>query len=401
MNRHLDELFPYPFERQNALLADITPETNEPFIALSLGEPKHDAADFIIDLMTDKALIRRGLGTYPPTKGLIELRSSIANFIERRYHLGDDGLDPDAHVLPVSGTREALFAFAQAVIDPANPGLTLMPNPFYQIYEGAALLAGSKPYYLPCLAENGFLPDLDQVSEETWLDCKLLYLCSPGNPSGVVTPIETLKKAIRLALEYDFVIASDECYSEIYADEANPPCGLLEASAAMGNKDFKNCVAFNSLSKRSNLPGLRSGFVAGDPDILAKFLLYRTYHGAAMSVHNQLISAAAWDDENHVEANRVLYREKYAAVMEILRPVWPMQAPPASFYLWPETPISDTAFTQRLYRQANIKVLPGSFLSRPVDGINPGENRVRMALVATLPECVTAATRLAAFVETL
>jgi N-succinyldiaminopimelate aminotransferase len=276
-----------------------------------------------------------------------------------------------------------------------------MPNPFYQIYEGAALLAGAEPHFLDCTAESGFIPDFDQVDAATWQRCQLLYVCSPGNPTGAVIPQETLQKLINLAEQYDFVIASDECYSEIYFDEGKPPVGLLQAAAAMGNTEYKRCVVFHSLSKRSNAPGLRSGFVAGDADILAQFLRYRTYHGCAMPVQHQLASVAAWQDEEHVEYNRRLYQEKFDAVLAIIGNSLEVQRPEASFYLWPRTPIADPAFAQGLFAQQHITALPGSYLSRDKDGHNPGDNRIRLALVAPLEECVEAAHRIKNYVENL
>ncbi|MGK0470557.1 MAG: N-succinyldiaminopimelate aminotransferase [Candidatus Azotimanducaceae bacterium] len=397
-NRRLDQLHPYPFEQLNQLLAGVTP-ADLPFISLALGEPKHETANFLIESYRDTDLIKRGFGAYPPTKGLPELRESIAAFITQRFNL-PSALNPDAQVLPVNGSREGLFALAQALVDPEDPGTTIMPNPFYQIYEGAALIAGSEPYYMPCTPENNFLPDLSAIPAEVLQKCQLMYLCSPGNPSGAVMTIEQLQYAIALATEYDFVLASDECYSEIYADEDAPPPGLLDAAAQMGHSDFRNCIIFNSLSKRSNLPGLRSGYVAGDANLIRQFLLYRTYHGSAMSVHNQLLSTLAWQDEDHVVLNRTLYREKYQAIGRILENVWPMSQPTASFYLWPATPdMDDTTFAKRLIETTNIKVLPGSYLSREIAGVNPGENRVRMALVATVNECVEAAERIRNFMQ--
>ena len=393
MNNNLEKLYPYPFQRFNQLLDGVTSETNLSQIAWSMGEPKHAAPDFLVNALTDTALIREGFGTYPPTKGTPALRTAIANFINRRFGL-DTALDPDLNVLPVTGTREALFAFAQAVIEPQSDSVTVMPNPFYQIYEGAALLAGSKPYYVNCEPGNGYLPDFDGVPEEVWQRCQLLYLCSPGNPTGAVMGIAQIQALIALSDKYNFIIASDECYSEIYMDEENPPAGLLEAASLLGREDYKNCVAFNSLSKRSNLPGLRSGYVAGDAEIMQKFLLYRTYHGSAMSMHHQVLSTLAWNDEQHVIENRQVYRDKFALVADILNPVWPMAIPEAGFYFWPETPISDPDFAVRLVQLANVKVLPGSYLSRATDSGNPGTNRVRIALVATQSECIKAAERI-------
>ncbi len=393
MNNNLEKLYPYPFQRFNQLLDGVTSETNLSQIAWSMGEPKHAAPDFLVNALTDTALIREGFGTYPPTKGTPALRTAIANFINRRFGL-EPALDPDLNVLPVTGTREALFAFAQAVIEPQSDSVTVMPNPFYQIYEGAALLAGSKPYYVNCEPGNGYLPDFDGVPEEVWQRCQLLYLCSPGNPTGAVMGIAQIQALIALSDKYNFIIASDECYSEIYMDEENPPAGLLEAASLLGRDDYKNCVAFNSLSKRSNLPGLRSGYVAGDAEIMQKFLLYRTYHGSAMSMHHQVLSTLAWNDEQHVIENRQVYRDKFALVADILNPVWPMAIPEAGFYFWPETPISDPDFAVRLVQLANVKVLPGSYLSRATDSGNPGTNRVRIALVATQSECIKAAERI-------
>ena len=393
MNQQLERLHPYPFQRFNALLASVETKSNAPLIAWSMGEPKHPAARFLVEALQDETLIRRGLGTYPPTKGLEQLRAAIADFLKRRYGLHQTP-NAETQVLPVTGTREALFAIAQAVVSANEAGRIVMPNPFYQIYEGAAILAGAEPHYLNCTEENNFLPDFAAVPAEIWDQCDLLYLCTPGNPTGAVMSNERLQTVIRLADRHDFVIVSDECYSEIYFDENEPPGGLLGAADAMGWHDYRNCIAVNSLSKRSNLPGLRSGYVAGDAAILEKFLLYRTYHGSAMPVHHQLVSELAWQDEQHVIENRSLYREKFKAVANILEPVWPMQQPEAGFYFWAQTPTRDTDFAVRLIELANVKVLPGSFLSRDTDSGNPGENRVRMALVATLDECVEAAERI-------
>jgi N-succinyldiaminopimelate aminotransferase len=402
MNHRLERLQPYPFERLNQLLADVDAPAQYDFIPLSLGEPKHAAPDFIVDQMSQKDFIRDGFGAYPPTKGRPELREAIADFLHRRYHLTIRP-DPDTQILPVNGTREALFAFAQVAIDPDiypdKASVTLLPNPFYQIYEGAALLAGSQPVYVPCTEQTGHNPDFSDIDEKTWESCSLLYICSPGNPTGAVMGVEEMQQLIRLSDQYDFVIASDECYSEIYADEDKPPPGLLQAASMMGRSDYRNCIVFNSLSKRSNLPGLRSGLVCGDATWIAKFLLYRTYHGSAMPIHSQLISAAAWQDEAHVIANRVLYRQKYDAVLDILKNTWPMEKPAASFYLWPTTPVDDVTFTRKLLAAVNIKVIPGQYLARDTDSGNPGRNRVRLALVATLDECTGAAERLKQFMQ--
>ncbi len=398
MNEALNLLQPYPFEKLRALLAGAQPPAEKNAIALSIGEPKHRSPSFVAEALTANL---DQLAVYPTTLGLPALREAIATWCEGRFKVPTGWLDAARHVLPVNGTREALFAFTQAVVNRADKGLVVSPNPFYQIYEGAALLAGAEPHYLPCLAENGFNPDFDAVPAEIWRRCQILFLCSPGNPTGALIPLETLKKLIALADEHDFVIAADECYSELYFDEQNPPAGLLTACAELGRSDFARCVVFHSLSKRSNLPGLRSGFVAGDAGILKAFLLYRTYHGCAMPVQTQLASAAAWNDEVHVRANRALYREKFDAVLDILTPVMDVQRPDGGFYLWAKTPVDDETFTRELFAREHVTVVPGSYLSRPVDGFNPGAGRVRMALVAPLAECVEAAERIRAFIQSL
>ena len=396
MNPNLERLHPYPFEKLAKLKAGISvPEHLAP-ISLGIGEPKHPSPAFVKDVIADNL---DKLANYPTTKGTDELRSAIAAWATHRFDLAPASLDPNRHVVPVNGTREAIFALVQAVVDAGKPATLVSPNPFYQIYEGAAFLAGATPVYLPCDGSNGFIPDFDAVPESDWENCQILFLCSPGNPSGAVIPRETLVKVIELADRHDFLIASDECYSELYPDEANPPEGLLQTCAAIGRHDFKRCVVFHSLSKRSNLPGLRSGFVAGDAEVLAGYLKYRTYHGCAMPIHNQLASIAAWSDEDHVRENRAAYRAKFEAVVPILREVMNVDFPDAGFYLWPETPMDDETFARELSAQHNVHVLPGRYLSRTVDGHNPGENRVRMALVAPLEECVEAARRIVEFVK--
>ena len=391
MNPHLDRLQPYPFERLNGLLDGLSPNPTRGAVALSLGEPKHDAPDFIIAALTEADTIKRGLGTYPATRGSDNLRLAISQWITRRFRAQ---LDPATEILPVNGTREALFSFGQAVLT-GNPSATvLMPNPFYQIYEGAALLRGATPYYVPATG----IPDFEAVPASVWPGVELVYLCNPGNPSGQIVPEQTLVDLIRRAREFDFVIASDECYSEIYRDEDAPPVGLLQAAANAG-LGHRCCVVFNSLSKRSNLPGLRSGFVAGDPDIIARYYDYRTYHGSTMSAHVGEISALAWNDETHVIANRALYRAKFDAVFPVLHDALDVAMPPGAFYLWPETPVDDEAFAVALYRHENITVLPGSYLGRTQNGINPGSGRIRIALVAPLPDCLDAAARLADFAK--
>ena len=393
MNPDLERLHPYPFEKLKLLFKDL-PSSDKSPIALSIGEPKHPSPDFVQEVLRyNTALLSR----YPTTAGIPELSDAIATWLKRRFHL--NSVDASSQVLPVNGTREALFAFTQAVIDRQRQPLVLMPNPFYQIYEGATLLAGGEPVYLPCTDDTGLQPDFDAVSEDTWIRTQLLFICTPGNPTGATLTKAQLKALIQLADKYDFVIASDECYSEIYRDK--PPAGLLQACAELGRDDYRRCVAFHSLSKRSNLPGLRSGFVAGDSEILKGFLRYRTYHGCAMPIHHQLASIAAWNDESHVEKNRALYREKFDAVLDILGGPLKVSAPAAGFYLWPKTPISDEEFARRLQAEQNVTVLPGRYLSRTVNGKNPGKNRVRMALVAPLEECVEGAKRIKALLDTL
>jgi N-succinyldiaminopimelate aminotransferase len=397
VNPDLSKLQPYPFEKLNALKAQVTPPNDLAHIALSIGEPKHEPPAFVLQTLVDN-LPR--IANYPTTKGLPELREAIANWLQNRFKLNDGTLNGEDHVLPVNGTREALFAFAQAVIDRTQNPLVVSPNPFYQIYEGAAFLAGAEPHFLNCTKENGYIPDFDSVPADIWQRCQLLFLCSPGNPTGAVIDTATLQKLIALADEHDFIIASDECYSELYFDEDQPPVGLLQACAEIGRDDFKRCVVFHSLSKRSNLPGLRSGFVAGDAEVLKKFLLYRTYHGCAMPITSQLASIAAWNDEAHVKANRDAYRSKFDAVLNILGGHLNVSKPDASFYLWPQLDgINDLDFAQRLFAEQHITVLPGRYIGRETEGSNPGENHARMALVATLEECVEAAERIKHFLQ--
>jgi N-succinyldiaminopimelate aminotransferase len=341
------------------------------------------------------------LGTYPSTRGMPELRAAAARWLERRFALTGGSIDAESMVLPVTGTREALFAFVQAVVDPrANAPLVLMPNPGYQIYEGAALLAGASPYYLNTTADNAFLPDLDAVPQEVWQRCQLLFLCSPGNPVGSVMNLQYLQHALQLAERHDFVIASDECYSDIYDDDANAPPSLLTAAAAMGNAAATRCMSFHSLSKRSSLPGLRSGFVAGDAGLIRPFLLYRTYHGCAVPGPTQHASIAAWTDDAHVAANRALYRRKFDQVIPILAPVIEARRPAGGFYLWLNVGGDDEAFTAGLYSRQNVTVVPGSYLARQTPGGNPGAGYVRISLVAPEAECVQAASRIRDFIIT-
>ncbi len=396
MNPGIEHLQPYPFERLTALRKGVQPNADYSPIALHIGEPKHEVPAFALEILQR---YQREYGNYPASRGLPELRRAIADWLIRRFDLPHAWVDPDRHVLPVSGTREALFAFAQFIIDRATPGLVVMPNPFYQIYEGAALLAGAEPYFLNCTEENGFLPDVEAVPPSVWERTQLLYLCTPGNPTGTVASLGYLKRLIELSDKYGFVIASDECYSEIFPREDAPPPGLLQACREVGRDDFRNCVVFHSLSKRSNLPGLRTGFVAGDAELMKKFLLYRTYHGCAMPLPVQRASIAAWNDEEHVRNNRDLYRAKFAAVRPLLEGVLEAPAPDAAFYLWAKTPVDDEQFSLALFRDYNVSVLPGSYLSREAHGFVPGKNRIRISLVATVDECVEAAKRIRALVE--
>jgi N-succinyldiaminopimelate aminotransferase len=389
MNALLGALHPYPFEKLRALFADLQPPGDLAHIPLSIGEPRHPSPPFVLETLAANLPL---LANYPATRGEAPLRETIAGWLQQRFQL--PRVDPESEILPVNGTREALFAFAQAVVTAGAGATVVSPNPFYQIYEGAALLAGARPEFVNASAATGHLPDFAAVPESVWQRCQLLYICTPGNPSGAVMSVAALQSLVELAERHDFIIASDECYSEIYADEGSPPPGLLQACAAMGNDRFRRCVVFHSLSKRSNLPGLRSGFVAGDAGVLADFLRYRTYHGCAMPLHHQQASVAAWGDEDHVRANRALYRQKFDAVLPILRGHLTVERPDAGFYLWPETPLADTEFARLLYQQAHITVVPGSFLARETPQGNPGSNRVRMALVASLDDCVEAAERI-------
>ncbi|XID75861.1 succinyldiaminopimelate transaminase [Alkanindiges sp. WGS2144] len=389
MNPAIDQLHPYPFEKLARLFTDLNP-VDLPNIALSIGEPRHQSPEFVKQALIDSL---QHLSTYPTSKGLPALRSTIASWLKQRFELQQ--INAETQILPVSGTREALFSFVQANIDRSKAPYVVMPNPFYQIYEGASILAGAKPYFYNCTQQNSYLGNLDEVPAEVWQNTQLLFICTPGNPTGSVMPMEQLKKLIALSDQYHFVIASDECYSELYFDQA--PVGLLQACAELGRHDYKNCVVFHSLSKRSNLPGLRSGFVAGDAALLANYLKYRTYHGAAMPVQHQLASIAAWQDEQHVEQNRQLYQQKFDLFLNELGHILPLQKPDAGFYFWLQVD-DDERFARHLYSQANITVLPGRYLSRDVvqghSTINPGQNHVRMALVADIAQCEQAIERL-------
>ncbi|MDW7746303.1 succinyldiaminopimelate transaminase [Halomonas sp.] len=396
MNPDLDALMPYPFEKLAALKAGVTPPEGLTHIPLTIGEPRLAPFAAALEALTAH---RQDFARYPATAGTAELRAAIAGWAKRRFAL--EGLDAETQVLPVNGTREAIFAFVQAALDRTRPARVAMPNPFYQIYEGATLLAGGEPLYLDATVESGFRPDLDGVPAETWRDVQLVFLCSPANPTGAVTPLAEFETLIALADEHDFLIASDECYSELYLDEAAPPPGLLEACAHLGRHDYRRCLVFHSLSKRSNLPGLRSGFVAGDAELIAPFRRYRTYHGCAMSLPVQQASITAWHDEDHVRANRDAYRKTFAAVTEVLAPVMDFPAPEASFYLWPAVPGGDDeTFTRALHAETNVSVLPGSYMGRVgSSGTNPGSGRLRLALVAEVEATVEAAWRIRHFIE--
>ena len=397
MNSNLNQLQPYPFQKLRQLLEGVTRNAALSPIDLQMGEPKHATPDFIRQAMIDHL---DGLSTYPTTLGTPALRNSIAAWIKRRFNLPD--INPDTEIIPVNGSREALFSFAQAVVDSSacHPAV-VCPNPFYQIYEGAALLAGATPYFINTLPGNHFKLDFSQLTDEVWSRTQLIYVCSPNNPTGGVMRLEEWRELFALSDRYGFVIASDECYSEIYFDESNPPLGALDAAQQLGRTGFSRLVVFNSLSKRSNVPGLRSGFVAGDARLLGKFLLYRTYHGCAMNPAAQAASAAAWSDEAHVVENRRLYSQKFSDSIALLSGVMTIRMPDAGFYLWIKTPISDTEFTQRLYQDYNVTVLPGSYLARDARGINPGKNYVRIALVASPQECIEAMNRIKSLVNQL
>ena len=396
-NPKLELLQSYPFEKLRAALASSDYQGDLEHIALSIGEPKHPPPQFVIDALCDGNATAQHLATYPATRGSDGLRHAVSDWLRNRFGVTASA---EQHILPVNGTREALFAFAQAVLSGRPQSLVGMPNPFYQIYEGAALLTGAQPYYMANTAHSDYAADYDAVSDETWDAMELLYICSPGNPTGHLISDVQMQRLIERAHRHDFIIAADECYSEIYFSEQNRPSSLLAASEAMGNKEFARCVVFHSLSKRSNLPGLRSGFVAGDAGIIEKFLLYRTYHGCAMGTHQQYASTLAWQDEAHVRENRALYQEKFKAVTNVLQEHYDLQQPDGGFYHWLPTPTNDLSFCQSLYAQQHITVMPGSFLGRDQAMLgNPGANHVRVAWVAPMAACVDAAHRLAEFAD--
>ena len=396
MNPYFKDLQSYPFEKLKELKAGIVANQDLEPIMLSVGEPKHPAPDFVKETLCQAI---DGLANYPSTKGLVELRETIAKWAIKRFNLSNTALNAETNMLPVAGTREALFAFTQALVDTSEniKPLVVCPNPCYQIYEGAALLAGAETHYLNCNSEDDFIPNLEAVPEAVWQRCQLLQLCAPGNPTGATLFLDYYKTALELADKYDFIVSNDECYSELYRNEDNPPLGLLDACQQLGRDKFERCIVFHSLSKRSNLPGLRSGFVAGDNRLINYFFRYRTYHGCALSIPVQKASIAAWNDENHVLQNRNLYREKFTAVSEILEGVLEFNMPSAGCYLWPKTPIDDAVFARELYAKENLTVLPGSFISRKTDQGNPGESRIRLALVPSLSDCIDAAERIKRF----
>lgn len=397
MNPNLNLLQPYPFQKLRQLFEGVTRDVVLKPIELQIGEPKHATPDFIRQVLVNNL---DGLSSYPTTLGTAALRNSIAAWIKQRFNLPE--INPDSQVIPVNGSREALFSFAQAVIDSsALQPVVVCPNPFYQIYEGAALLAGAMPYFINTLPENHFKLDYSQLSDAIWSRTQLIYVCSPNNPTGSVMSLEEWRELFALSDRYGFVVASDECYSEIHFDEKNPPLGALDAAQRLGRSGFPRLVVFNSLSKRSNVPGLRSGFAAGDAKLLEKFLLYRTYHGSAMNPAAQAASAAAWSDETHVVENRRLYAQKFSDAIALLSDVTMVRMPDAGFYLWIKTPISDTEFTKRLYQDYNVTVLPGSYLARDAHGMNPGKGFVRIALIASPQECIEAMNRIKSFLRTL
>ncbi|MGA0104063.1 MAG: succinyldiaminopimelate transaminase [Steroidobacteraceae bacterium] len=396
MNPGLSGLQPYPFERLSALLSGVHPPPHLAPIPLPIGEPRHPPPPAVLEAL---ATALPAVSRYPTIAGRADLRQACASWAERRFGLRPGQVDADTMLLPVNGTREALFAFAQVVIHAGTGARVCMPNPGYQIYEGAALLAGAAPHYLPTDAAGHWLPDLESITPSEWQACALLYLCSPGNPTGAVMDLDYLCRAIELAEKHDFVIASDECYSEIYFDESSPPPGLLQACAALGNDSFRRCIVFHSLSKRSNLPGLRSGFVAGDAKWIESFRRYRTYHGCSMPEPVQQASLVAWSDESHVRENRALYRQKFAAFLAALDGRLMASTPAGAFYLWPAVGGDDEAFARALYQRTAVSALPGSYLGRGEASANPGCGHLRLSLVASLEDCVEAAMRIRAFVD--
>jgi N-succinyldiaminopimelate aminotransferase len=399
MNPDLKKLHSYPFARLRELLAGEPSNPQYTAISLAVGEPKYPPPALAIDALNNSL---HRINAYPSAKGESALREAIAGWLSRRYGLGQS-IDPESMVLPVLGTREALFAVAQALVDRTknNVPLVVMPSPFYQIYEGAAIMAGAEPHYLPCSSSNHFVPNLNQVTPDIWQRCQMVYVCSPSNPTGAVLNADFYRQLLALADQYDFVIVSDECYSEIYNDELKPCTGLLEVCGQLGRNDYSRCLIFNSLSKRSNLAGMRSGFVAGSANLIDAFLLYRTYHGSAMPFHHQAASIAAWNDDAHVIENRARYQQCLQAVVPVLQQSLELSMPQGGFCLWAKTPINDEQFARELFIQQGVTVVPGQYLARSVDGINAGENYIRIALVEPVEQCLEAARRINAFVATL
>lgn len=399
MNPEIQLLQPYPFERLSALLENVVPADTDP-IALSIGEPRHEAPAAALNAMVASI---RGMEIYPSTKGSIKLREAMAQWVSTRFKLKTT-LSADNEIIALTGTREGLFAVAQCVLDrQSNKTLVLMPNPFYQIYEGATFLAGLQPeFYDAALTPDG-KPDFKLIGDETWAATQMIYVCNPGNPTGGTLSIDEWRHLLNLSDKHDFIIISDECYSEIYRENAGPPVGLLEAAAATGNDTYRNCMVFHSLSKRSNLPGLRSGFAAGDARLIKIFSSYRTYHGCSMAPPVQEASIVAWSDEEHVRENRACYDKKYDAVLDILSPVMDVPRPNAGFYLWPQLPpsVDDETFTREMLAQHNVAVVPGSYLAREINGFNPGKGRSRLALVAELEACIDAAKRIRTYLESV
>lgn len=393
MNPLIHSLHPYPFQKLAELLEGLSPNPEKPLIKLTIGEPQHEAPAIVLDTLA-KSL--SGVSKYPSTKGELPLRNAMSEWTIRRFKL--DNLDPDTEILPVTGTREALFAITQTLVGEKQNSLVVSPNPFYQIYEGAGILAGAELHFLPCGAETNYKVDYQLVDDSIWQRCEVLFVCSPNNPCGTITTLDEYAYLIEKANTFDFTIVADECYSEIYFGN-QAPLGLLEACQILGHTDYNHCLIFQSLSKRSNLPGLRSGFVAGDASILKPFLLYRTYQGCAMPIHHQDASIAAWNDEEHVIKNREIYTRKFDSVLDILSPIMSVSKPEAGFYLWPELNMKDEVFCTLLYQEESVVVLPGSYLGREVDGINPGDRHIRMALVAEESECVEAAKRIKDFLN--
>ncbi len=398
MNPRLDLLRPYPFERLRALLAGQRPPENRSPIQLSIGEPRHPSPPFVRQALADS--LGSGLSSYPATLGREDLRTTLATWLCSRFRLAT--LDPATQVIPTLGSREALFSLAQSVLNPLeSDALVICPNPFYQIYEGAALLGGAQPWFLNIRPDASRVCDVRDVPADLWPRVRLVFTCSPGNPTGVVMTLDDWQRLFDLSDRHGFVIAADECYSEIYFDQAQPPLGALEAAQRLGRPDFRNLVVLGSLSKRSNVPGLRSGYAAGDAAILKRFVLYRTYHGSAMSPSVQMASQEAWRDEAHVVENRRLYREKFLLFREVLGDLLPLQMPAAGFYFWVRTPLDDQTFARRLFAEENVTVLPGSFLAREAHGVNPGADHIRIALVSSVAECREAAERIREFMQRL